>query len=316
MSSPPSTEPLFQLQVRGYHREEVDRYLQNARRSVEHFAAKLSDCRADLAAEQRREAEGRAELHRLSEPPPSTDAEVAARIAKILRVGEEQRERIMTEGDAEIRKAKTDAAEEIERLLSEAKARRNRMRAAAEAMASDLMGSAHRDANELLADTRRRVVELSSRSEAHRLIEAAEKRARHVDEVAGRTEVVAEVHSQAIGALQNMIGVIDQLLENEHTAPVESPSPARSSGGPSLGVPVQCTPEDTAPERLPATAETMAGIPAPQDAVPDSYKGFVTVEHDDLGEHAEPLQPVNAQPVEAVEQQSANGKRRKRDADG
>jgi cell division septum initiation protein DivIVA len=157
------SEDVFEVQMRGYSRRQVNEFVARARSEKRDYEERLSRSldeierlRAEVTASRQRELEDKPAHQELSE-----------RMGQILKLADDEAKAQKTRALDDITKQRNEAKQEIDRLKAEAREQTERMLAAAQEQAENTIATARNEAEK---------ARTSARNEAERTISDAQKK--------------------------------------------------------------------------------------------------------------------------------------------
>lgn len=157
------SEDVFEVQMRGYSRRQVNEFVARARSEKRDYEEQLSRSldeverlRAEVAASRQRDLEDRPAHQELSE-----------RMGQILKLADDEAKAQKSRALEDITKQRGEAKQEIDRLKAEAREQTERMLAAAQEQAENTIATARAEADK---------ARTSARSEAERVVSEAQKK--------------------------------------------------------------------------------------------------------------------------------------------
>jgi cell division septum initiation protein DivIVA len=269
------SEDVFEVQMRGYSRRQVNEFVARARSEKRDYEERLSRSldeverlRAEVSAARQRELEDKPAHQELSE-----------RMGQILKLADDEAKAQKSRALDDITKQRTDAKQEIDRLKAEAREQTERMLAAAQEQAENTIATARAEAektrNSARAEAERAVSDAQKKSEnavaaaqaqAKQMLDEATARATAIhDGAERRLNLLVARHTETVRRLTEVRDVVTNLVAGEaargslEEEVARSVANAVSSGG-------NGTPPAAAPRQAPLAEGRHAPAPAARPA--------------------------------------------------
>jgi cell division septum initiation protein DivIVA len=276
------SEDVFEVQMRGYSRRQVNEFVARARSEKRDYEERLSRSldeverlRAEVATARQRELQDKPAHQELSE-----------RMGQILRLADDEAKAQKSRALEDITKQRTEAKQEVDRLKAEAREQTERMLAAAQEQAENTIATARSEAekarNSARAEAERAVSDAQKKSEsavaaaqaqAKQMLDEATARATAIhDGAERRLNLLVARHTETVRRLTEVRDVVTNLVAGEaargslEEEVARSVASAVSSGGsgnpaaPAAAAPRQAPLADG--RHAPATAARPAPAPA------------------------------------------------------
>jgi len=282
------SEDVFEVQMRGYSRRQVNEFVARARSEKRDHEERLSRSldeverlRTEVAASRQRELEDKPAHQELSE-----------RMRQILKLADDEAKAQKSRALDDITKQRTEAKQEIDRLKAEAREQTERMLAAAQEQAENTIATARAEAekarNSARAEAERAVSDAQKKSEnavaaaqaqAKQMLDEATARATAIhDGAERRLNLLVARHTETVRRLTEVRDVVTNLVAGEAARGSLEEEVARSvasavSGG-GNGAPAAPRQAPVAEGRhAPAPAARPAAAPANGGAAPAPASG-------------------------------------------
>ncbi|HET9654336.1 MAG TPA: hypothetical protein VFP72_03210 [Kineosporiaceae bacterium] len=207
---------LFETQIRGYHRRQVEEHVKRTGEQLADLEVRLSAA-VDAADRAHRELAHLQEQYRQVATRPAHE-EVSERLSQILRLAAEEAEQERTRAEGDIAELRASTQAEVESLLGGARAEAEQVLGSARAEAESALARAHEEAQQLLQVARSEADRLiiETREHADRLRTQAERRAAAINGVLDqRVEALAAAHGGAVARLAEIRDTLAGLLAAE-----------------------------------------------------------------------------------------------------
>src|SRR6266702_3998822 len=198
-------EEIFEKEMRGYSRRQVDEFVARARsqaresRDLENRLSHALDENERLRLElssARQAATGR---------PPHE--EISERVGQILKLADDEAKSQRNRANEEIAKLRNDAKQETDRLRAEAKQETDKFRAEAQNQAERMLRAAQKQAETAVA---------SAKAQAKQVLDEATARATAIhDGAERRLNLLMSRHTEAIRRLTEIRDVVTTLVAGE-----------------------------------------------------------------------------------------------------
>jgi cell division septum initiation protein DivIVA len=219
------SEDVFEVQMRGYSRRQVNEFVARARSEKRDYEERLSRSldeverlRAEVSSARQRELEDRPAHQELSE-----------RMGQILKLADDEAKAQKARALDDITKQRTDAKQEIDRLKAEAREQTERMLAAAQEQAENTIATARAEAektrNSARAEAERAVTDAQKKSEnavaaaqaqAKQMLDEATARATAIhDGAERRLNLLVARHTETVRRLTEVRDVVTNLVAGE-----------------------------------------------------------------------------------------------------
>jgi cell division septum initiation protein DivIVA len=219
------SEDVFEVQMRGYSRRQVNEFVARARSEKRDYEERLSRSldeverlRSEVAVSRQRELEDKPAHQELSE-----------RMGQILKLADDEAKAQKTRALDDITKQRTDAKQEIDRLKAEAREQTERMLAAAQEQAENTIATARAEAekarNSARAEAERAVSDAQKKSEsavaaaqaqAKQMLDEATARATAIhDGAERRLNLLVARHTETVRRLTEVRDVVTNLVAGE-----------------------------------------------------------------------------------------------------
>jgi cell division septum initiation protein DivIVA len=218
-------EDAFEIQRRGYSRQQVDEFTAQARSQIRDLSQRLARSLAE--GEQLRREVAAARQHALGAKP--VHEEVSGRIAQILKLAEDEAESKKAMTAEETARQRNDAQAYAERIRSEAREKAGRMLTAAQEEAEQAIMSARAEAdktfNQARAEAERMTTEARTKAEdvlaaakaqAKKALDEATARATAIhDGAERRLNLLSAQHAETIKQLSSVLDSVSALVTAE-----------------------------------------------------------------------------------------------------
>ncbi len=270
------SEDVFEVQMRGYSRRQVNEFVARARSEKHDYEERLSRSldeverlRTEVTASRQRELEDKPQHQELSE-----------RMSQILKLADDEARAQKSRALEDITKQRTEAKQEIDRLKAEAREQTERMLAAAQEQAENTIATARAEAEKARTSARteaeRVVSEAQKKSEnavaaaqaqAKQMLDEATARATAIhDGAERRLNLLVARHTETVRRLTEVRDVVTNLVAGEaargslEEEVARSVASAVSGGGSGNGTPA------AAPRQAPLAEGRHAPAPAARPA--------------------------------------------------
>jgi cell division septum initiation protein DivIVA len=220
---------LFETQMRGYNRRQVEEYIARSKEQIGGLETRLAVA-LDVAERARLEvAAVREQLEQQQAITRPAHEEVSERLSQILRLATEEAEQERGKAEAEITRMRERAGADIEGLLAQARAEAEAALAATREEAEAELGYAREEAQRLLMSSQQEAEYTLTQAQEHadRLRAQAERRAGVINGVLDqRLAVLTEAHGTAVGRLSEIRDTIGGLLVADAGATLADVAPA------------------------------------------------------------------------------------------
>jgi cell division septum initiation protein DivIVA len=276
------SEDVFEVQMRGYSRRQVNEFVARARSEKRDYEERLSRSldeierlRSEVSASRQRELEDKPAHQELSE-----------RMGQILKLADDEAKAQKNRALEDITKQRAEAKQEIDRLKAEAREQTERMLAAAQEQAENTIATARAEAdkarNSARAESERVVSEAQKKSEnavaaaqaqAKQMLDEATARATAIhDGAERRLNLLVARHTETVRRLTEVRDVVTNLVAGEAARGSLEEEVARSvasavSGGAGNGSP------PAAPRQAPLAEGRHAPAPPPVRPAPAPANG-------------------------------------------
>jgi len=271
------SEDVFEVQMRGYSRRQVNEFVARARSEKHDYEERLSRSldeverlRTEVTASRQRELEDKPQHQELSE-----------RMGQILKLADDEAKAQKSRALEDITKQRTEAKQEIDRLKAEAREQTERMLAAAQEQAENTIATARAEAEKARTSARTeadRVVNdaqkksenavAAAQAQAKQMLDEATARATAIhDGAERRLNLLVARHTETVRRLTEVRDVVTNLVAGEaargslEEEVARSVASAVSSGGSGNGTPAPASRQAPLAEGRHAPAP--AGRPAP-----------------------------------------------------
>jgi cell division septum initiation protein DivIVA len=286
------SEDVFEVQMRGYSRRQVNEFVARARSEKRDYEERLSRSLDEI---ERLRSEVSASRQRDLDDKPAHQ-ELSERMGQILKLADDEAKAQKTRALEDITKQRAEAKQEIDRLKAEARDQTERMLAAAQEQAENSIATARAEAekarNSARAESERVVSEAQKKSEtavaaaqaqAKQMLDEATARATAIhDGAERRLNLLVARHTETVRRLTEVRDVVTNLvageaargsLEEEVARSVASAVSSGTGNGTPPAAPRQAPLADgrhaPAPAARPAPAPANVGTaPGPAGAAP------------------------------------------------
>jgi cell division septum initiation protein DivIVA len=217
-------EDVFEVQMRGYSRRQVDEYVARSRGQIRDLEERLSRSLGEL---ERVRLELSTARHDLASKP--AHAEVSERVGQILKLAEDEAKAQRSRAEEEIARHRDQAKQEAERFRAEARDQSERMLTAAQEKAENAIATARAEAekmrNSARAESERTVSEAakqaeasltSAQAQAKQLLDEATMRATAIhDGAERRLSLLTSRHTETMRRLTEIRDVVTNLVASE-----------------------------------------------------------------------------------------------------
>jgi cell division septum initiation protein DivIVA len=270
------SEDVFEVQMRGYSRRQVNEFVARARSEKHDYEERLS---RSLDEVERMRTEVTASRQRELEDKPQHQ-EVSERMGQILKLADDEAKAQKSRALEDITKQRTEAKQEIDRLKAEAREQTERMLAAAQEQAENTIATARTEAEKARTSARteaERVVSdaqkksensvAAAQAQAKQMLDEATARATAIhDGAERRLNLLVARHTETVRRLTEVRDVVTNLVAGEaargslEEEVARSVASAVSGGGSGNGTPA------TAPRQAPLAEGRHAPAPAARPA--------------------------------------------------
>ncbi len=269
-----SVDTLFETQVRGYNKKQVEDYIGWLQEQTR--AAQVESDAARRETERARE-EASAATTQLANRP--AHEELSERLSQILRLAAEEADqkvaKAVEEAEGVLAAAKQEAGLTAESARSEADAILNQAREQGDRILAQARSESERLVSAATADARAKLVDASQRAE--RVLSDADRRTKEITDLQNeRLATLLEVHADSVKRLDTIRGVLASVLSEEKDAgypgasisdvplPVAGKAMTPEEAGSGLLLDPAAEPADEVPAELPAEPAAIEGA-APAD---------------------------------------------------
>jgi cell division septum initiation protein DivIVA len=224
-----SHEDVFEVQMRGYSRRQVDEFIARCRSQIRDLEQRLARA-LDEGDELRRELAA-ARQQALSSKP--AHEEVSERISQILKLADDEARsqksraheeiaRQRNEAQAEAEKSRAEAREQAERMLTAAQEQAERAITSARAEADKTLTAARAEAERTTAEARKRSESAlaSAKAQAKKALDEATARATAIhDGAERRLNLLSTRHAETIKRLTEILDGVSSLVTTETSRP-------------------------------------------------------------------------------------------------
>lgn len=223
---------LFETQMRGYNRRQVEEYVARSKEQIGGLEARLATA-LDVAERARREASAvREQLEQQEVAFRPAHEEISERLSQILRLAAEEAEQERRRAQLEITRMREQVGVDIEGLLAQARAEADAVLAAAQEEAETEIGHAHDEAQRMLVSSQQEAERTLAQAQEHadRLRAQAERRAGAINGILDqRLAILSEAHGTAVRRLSEIRDTIGGLLVTDAGAALVDVAPVERS---------------------------------------------------------------------------------------
>lgn len=211
-----SVDTLFETQVRGYNKKQVEDYISWLQEQTRAAQSEAEGARREI--ERAREEAASAKTQLANRP---AHEEISERLSQILRLAAEEADQKVAKASEEaegvIAAAKQEAGLTAENARSEADAILNQAREQGDRILAQARSESERLVSAATADARAKLADASGRAE--RVLSDADRRTKEITELQNeRLATLLEVHADSVKRLDTIRGVLASVLGEEKEA--------------------------------------------------------------------------------------------------